>query len=217
MYNINNQYKIYGRKKGRRKLKSIDINLINNFLLKFNTDFNNKKIILDIGSGNGDNALYLAQKFPEKLIIACEIYVDGNINLCNQLISKKISNVKIFNQNILILIENINSKFLLDEIWILFPDPWVKNRHYKRRLINDIFFKRINSRLVPNGKIFIVTDSIPYFISILYSVYKSKLFKWVNNKPQDWQCSNHNIVKTKFYKKALNCNIKSMIMILSKI
>ena len=104
MNNIINKFNIYGRKKGRKKLKSIDINLINNFLLKFDTDFNNKKIILDIGSGNGENTLYLAQKFPEKLIIACEIYIDGNINLCNQLIKKKITNVKIFNQNILCLI-----------------------------------------------------------------------------------------------------------------
>ena len=84
MTNINNQYRIYGRKKGRKKLKSIDINLIDNFLLKFDTDFIDKKIILDIGSGYGENTLYLAKKFPEKLIIACEIYVDGNIYLCDQ-------------------------------------------------------------------------------------------------------------------------------------
>ena len=63
---------------------------------------------------NGENALYLAQKFPEKLIIACEIYVDGNLNLCNKLMEKNnINNVKIFNKNILILIENINLKILL--------------------------------------------------------------------------------------------------------
>ena len=217
MWQTNNQFNIYGRKKGRKKLKSIDNIAINNFLLKFDADFNNKKIILDIGSGNGENTLHLAQKFPEKLIIACEVYIDGNLNLCNQLIKKKINNVKIFDQNILILIENINLKIFLDEIWILFPDPWPKQKHYKRRLINNIFFYKISSKLLSDGKIFIVTDSTSYFISILNSVYKSKLFKWINYKPQDWQYSNYNIVKTKFYQKALNCNRKSKIMIFSKI
>ncbi len=117
----------------------------------------------------------------------------------------------------MILIENMSLKILLDEIWILFPDPWPKKKHYKRRLINDVFFYKISSILLSSGKIFIVTDSISYFISILNSISKSKLFQWINNKPHDWQYSNHNIIKTKYYKKTLNCNIKSMIMILSKI
>ena len=117
----------------------------------------------------------------------------------------------------MLLIENMNLKILLDEIWILFPDPWPKKKHNKRRLINNTFFTYVNSKLVIGGKIIIVTDSISYFISILSSVSKFKAFKWVNDKPKNWQCSNTELIQTKYYKKALNCNKKSMIVILSKI
>ena len=89
MNKLINQYQIFGRKKGRKKFQSIDYDIIKNYLLNLDTDFEDKKVILDIGSGEGRNALYLAQKFPEKLIIACEIYIDGNIHLYNQLIKKK--------------------------------------------------------------------------------------------------------------------------------
>ena len=217
MNKLISKYKIFGRKKGRKKFQYVDYNLNKKYLLNLDSDFYNKKVVLDIGSGYGENALILAQKFPEKLIIACEIYEDGNINLCNQLTKKNINNVKIFNQNVLILLENTNLKFLLDEIWILFPDPWPKKKHNKRRLINDTFFKIVYSKLIFSGVIIIVTDSISYFISILNYVYKSKVFKWINDGAKDWQYSNTNLVETKYYKKALNYNRKSMIIILSKI
>jgi len=217
MNKIIDKYQVFGRKKGRKKFQSINYNFNKSYLLNLDTDFDNKKVILDIGSGKGENAIYLAQKFPEKLIIACEIYIDGNIFLYNQLVKKKINNVKIFNQNILILLENTSSKILLDEIWILFPDPWPKKKHNKRRLINDAFFTKANLKLIFGGKIIIVTDSISYFISILNSVYKSKKFKWINDKPKDWLSLNTDLIKTKYYQKALNCNKKSMIVKLSKI
>ena len=217
MNKIISKYNIFGRKKGRKKFQNINYHFNKKYLLNLNNNFNNKKIILDIGSGKGENALYLAQKFPQKLIIACEVYTDGNINLCNKLVKKNINNVKIFDKNILILLDNIHLKIFLDEIWVLFPDPWPKKKHNKRRLINDIFFNKVYSKIVFNGKIIIVTDSIPYFISILSSIYKSKLFKWINDKPKDWQYSSTDLIKTKYYEKALNCNRKSMKLILSKI
>ena len=196
MNRIIDKYKIFGRKKGRKKFQNIDYNFSNNYLLNLDTDFGNKKVVLDIGSGQGENVLFLAQKFPEKLIIACEIYKDGNINLSKQLMKKKINNVKIFNQNILILLEKTNLKILIDEIWILFPDPWPKKKHNKRRLINDTFFTTVNSKLAPRGEVIIVTDSIAYFISILCSVYKTNIFKWENDKPNS--CSSCSRILVKF-------------------
>ena len=63
-------------------------------------------------------------------------------------------------------------KNIFDSIWILFPDPWPKKRHSKRRLINNDFMKRLISIIKRNGKIHIVTDSQSYLRQILSSVYK---------------------------------------------
>ena len=217
MQNIFDQYRIYGRKKGKKKIKSLYKNLYKNYLFDLNTNLKNKKIIIDIGSGNGENSLYLSQKFPDSLIIASEIYEDGVVNLCNQLSINKIDNVKIFKQSVLLLIDNMKSNITIDQIWILFPDPWPKKKHHKRRLINEIFLKKIHRILKTKGKIYIATDSISYLVSILYLISNSKLYKWINDRPQKWQYSNENIPKTRYSEKAINNERKSLILVFRKI
>ena len=79
------KYKIYGRKKGRQFTEDVNVNLLKNFLLEIPSDLINKKIILDIGSGNGENAILLSKKHPDKLIITSDIFQDGNYNLSRKL------------------------------------------------------------------------------------------------------------------------------------
>ena len=100
--NYNQKFKIFGRKKGRKSVQNISNKTFDKYLVNLTTDFISKKIILDIGSGNGESTLFLSQKYPNNLIIASEIYKDGNINLCQELHRHEINNVKIFNQNVLI-------------------------------------------------------------------------------------------------------------------
>ena len=71
----------------------------------------------------------------------------------------------------MMLIDYMKSNIAIDQIWILFPDPWPKKRHHKRRLINEKFLKKIHRILKTEGKIYIGTDSISYLVSILYLIY----------------------------------------------
>ena len=128
MENLIQKFKIFGRKKGRKITHLPYVDILKKYQLDKSLDFKNKKIILDIGSGNGENTLFLSRKYPDKLIIASDIYKDGNLNLCQQLIKNKINNVKIFDQNILILFEKMKINNCIDDIWILFPDPWPKKK-----------------------------------------------------------------------------------------
>ena len=84
MKNYNQKFKIFGRKKGRKPIRNFNIELLQNYLLNLSSNFITKNIILDIGSGNGENTLFLSQKYNNHLIIASEIYQDGNLNLCKQ-------------------------------------------------------------------------------------------------------------------------------------
>ena len=211
-----NKFKIFGRKKGKKKSNVSEIYL-KNYLLDLDQDLQNKLIVLDIGSGNGESTLELAKKFKNKLIIASDVFEAGNINLSKQLNNHDITNVKIFDKNVLIFIDKFINKVFLDEVWILFPDPWPKKKHYKRRLINENFLKKIYLMLGKNNKIYIATDSISYLLSILYVVKKTGLYKWDNDRWQNWQYSNHNLYKTRFYEKSLKASRKSFFLILSKI
>ena len=89
-----------------------------------------------------------------------ELFYDGNVNLCNQIYKLKLENIKIFYGNVIELLDELKIDEYFSEIWILFPDPWPKKRHQKRRLINLVFLKKIYDFLKDNGKIFIATDSI---------------------------------------------------------
>ena len=216
---MSDKYIIYGRKKGRKKTHSFDKNFFVNYKINLEKDIKkNKKNIIDVGSGKGENTLFLAKKNPDALIIAIEIFLDGNINLCKQLSKLKLYNVKIFSSNVLKLFDHLNKDDYFNEIWILFPDPWSKRKHYKRRLINDNFFTKVYPYLKKNGKIFIATDSSSYLKSIMNSIYKTKsLFNWLNNKPQNWIYEMLDLPSTKFFKKAQNSYRSSFFIELVKI
>ena len=219
MKKISNKYTIYGRKKGRKKIHSVDKDFFINYKINLEKDIKkNKKNIIDVGSGKGENTLFLAKKNPEALIIAIEIFWDGNIHLCKQLSKLKLYNVKIFSNNVLKLFDHLNKDDYFNEIWILFPDPWPKKKHYKRRLINDNFFTKVYPYLKKDGKIFIATDSSSYLKSIMNSIYKTKyLFNWLNNKPQNWIYEMLDLPCTKFFKKAQNSYRSSFFIELVKI
>ena len=116
------------------------------------------------------------------------------------------------------MFDGLNKDSYFNEIWILFPDPWPKKKHFKRRLINDNFFKKVYPYLKKNGKIFIATDSTSYLKSIMNSIYKTKsLFNWQNNKPQEWIYEMLDLPCTKFFKKAQNSYRSSFFIELVKI
>ena len=219
MSKLLDKFKIYGRLKGRKKIKIYNYVFFNDSMINLNQDIKkNKKIILDVGSGSGENTILLATKNPDSLIIACEIFEDGNINLCNNLYKLKINNIKLFNNNVLILLENLKIDKCFDEIWILFPDPWPKKRHHKRRLINYDFFVKIYPLLKKQGKIFISTDSISYLNSILNSMYElGKKFKWNNDNPIGWTYKINELPNTKFFNKAKKMKRSSFFIELIKI
>ena len=213
------KYKLYGRFKGRKKsylLSSNEFkkNLINKDVNIYSKNYN----ILDIGSGSGENAVYLSFIHPQARIITCELFEDGNINLSNEIMKNNTDNIKIFQGNVLEFLDCIKESKIFNEIWILFPDPWPKVRHHKRRLLNIKFLELIYFYLKDSGRIFIATDSQTYIQSILSIIYKVRdYFIWENQQLEDWDYENLDLPKTKFFKKAKQSNRKSIFFQLKKI
>lgn len=212
------KYKLFGRFKGRKKINNSSSKFFDRYEIDLKKIDKNRYNILDIGSGSGENAIYLSNKIPESEIITCEIFEDGNINLLNHLILHKINNISLYQGNAIKFLDILKKNLVFNEIWILFPDPWPKLRHHKRRLINEIFLRYIYWFIKEHGKLMIASDSQSYISSIINLINKSQdLYSWSNQSVYEWNYDLLDLPKTKFNKKAIKSSRKSMFFELNKI
>ena len=195
---------LYYKKKSRRALSKKQKKLIKINLKKFLFDKEKVKKsenILEIGFGYGENLVNFSINNPEKLIIGCEVYEPGIANLINKLESKKINNVIIYPENIFYLFDKLK-KNSIDQIFVLFPDPWPKKKHFKRRIVSQIFLEKIYKVLKKNGLILISTDSVNYLESILINFFINKNFIWHDKKVIDCYKRPKELIESKFERKA---------------
>ena len=121
--------RLFGRTKGRNKKKIFNNNYFETIQkYKLKKLYNSKKYILDIGSGYGETTIFLAKQYPEHKIIACEKYIDGNINLIKNIRTQKIKNIVIYPGNVIDVLDQYINKPYFDIISIFFPDPWPKKK-----------------------------------------------------------------------------------------
>lgn len=142
-----------------------------NFSLSLNELIDKKeKIILDIGFGTGDSSIEIQRLNPDKVIFGIEAYKPGIAKLAT-------NKIHFFYGDAVELIENTKSSSI-EMIFMLFPDPWPKKKHRKRRLMNEYTFRELERILVPSGKLHFCTDNINYAFSTLEmikDITKSKL------------------------------------------
>ena len=211
--------RLFGRTRGRSKKK---IN-IKNYLKDLNKykikEFElSKNYILDIGTGYGETSVFLSKKFRSQTIIACEKYIDGNLNLIKNIVLNKIENIRVHPGNVYDILDNYKIDKYFSLVSIFFPDPWPKKRHFKRRLLTEEFILKIYKFLKAKGEIHIVTDSTSYKRYILNTIYNTKnLFEWKNQNSIHLDLKDYYDLETKYYKKAINSYRKPSIFILKKI
>ena len=213
------KYKLFGRFRGRKRQPNLSSNFKTKYEFKLENNINKKKYnILDIGSGSGENAIFLSNIYPKAKIITCELFEDGNINLLHNIDKNKIANISLYHGNVLKFLDSLDDINIFNEIWILFPDPWPKKRHHKRRLINETFLKEIHKFLKSSGNVNIASDSSSYLGSMLETIYNLKLlYLWNNQRFEEWNYSFLDLPKTKFYKKSIKSDRNSMFFKLNKI
>ena len=114
-------------------------------------------LLVEIGFGNGSALAEFATLNPAWNCIGVEVFRPGIGSLINRCERQGIENVKIVDREGLTFLESLASE-TVDQIWVLFPDPWPKTRHHKRRLVTSEFGEVAASKLKPSGKLLIATD-----------------------------------------------------------
>ena len=118
--------------------------------------------VAEIGFGNGDNLLALASGHPERDHLGIEVHRAGVGRLLLGAQNAGLANLKVICHDAVEVLERQLSPRSIDEFLVLFPDPWPKKRHHKRRLIQPAFVSLLASRLAPGGVLRLATDWEPY-------------------------------------------------------
>ncbi|MDH5796433.1 MAG: tRNA (guanosine(46)-N7)-methyltransferase TrmB [Anaplasmataceae bacterium] len=187
----NHKIRTYGRLKGKGTINSYN-NHLDDYTFKIE-ELPEKDLYLEIGFGTGDFILHKAQCDKDITFIGCEVYQNGINKLINCMRKEDIKNIKIWPNDARDLLENLKNSSI-KVAWILFPDPWPKKRHNKRRLINYEFLSLLKTKIAFDGKLFIATDIIDYAESIKES-NKNLFIIDENNFENDY-------IKTSYHNKA---------------
>lgn len=139
------------------------------------------KCYLEIGFGNAENIIFQAINNPSYLFLGSEVYMSGIGTLLSSIKENNINNIKIFSDDIRLLLDQ-SPKKVFDSVIIICPDPWPKEKHHKRRLINKSFLEMVHDFMKDDSNIYISTDWENYAESISELFVKNKLFKPSSNK-----------------------------------
>jgi tRNA (guanine-N7-)-methyltransferase len=117
---------------------------------------------LEIGFGNGENLLALAVAHPERNFLGVEVHRPGVGRLLLGIEARALTNVRVICHDAVEILAQQLAPRSFEEILVLFPDPWPKKRHHKRRLIQRPFAAALASVLTPGGTLRLATDWQPY-------------------------------------------------------
>lgn len=156
-----------------------------------------KEVIFEIGFGDGQRIAKEALANKNKLFIGAEPFLNGVGTLLKTMKQEKIENIRIYPEDGRVLLENFNDH-TLSKIYILFPDPWPKAKHHKRRIINHELLSLLKQKLIKNGEVIIATDHAEYANYIDDHLKEYKLLS--REKPKEWY-------KTKYQEKAENLGL----------
>ena len=122
----------------------------------------NAPLGVEIGFGMGQATLDWAASQPQMNIVGIEIYRPGIGALLAGIERLGLPNLRLLEGDAALLLNNKFEAGCLDEARILFPDPWPKKRHRKRRLIQPGFVRLLASRLRRGGRLLLATDAAEY-------------------------------------------------------
>lgn len=157
---------------------------------------------LEIGFGGGEHLAFQAETNPGVGIIGCEPYVNGIGELLKQIEAKKLTNIRLHGDDARPLIEQLPDASL-SRVFILYPDPWPKSRHHKRRLVSRPLLDALSRVMKPGSELRLATDHADYACWMLEQLLSHRSFEWQAKGCDDWLKPWPDYTPTRYEQKAL--------------
>jgi tRNA (guanine-N7-)-methyltransferase len=161
-----------------------------------------RAVTLEIGFGGGEHLAAQAARAPDVLFLGAEPFVNGVASALRHVDEGGLTNVRIHQGDARDLVGALPSA-CLETVFILFPDPWPKRRHHKRRLIQSDFLDELGRVVAPGGRVRFATDWADYADQALARFIASPHFAWTARRADDWRRPPADHITTRYEQKAL--------------
>ena len=141
---------------------------------------------LEIGFGGGEHLIAEAVAQPRAGFIGSDAFVNALGKVLTSIEAQQLGNIRLHFGDALHLIDWLPAASLA-RIDLLYPDPWPKRRHWKRRFIQDDNLRRLARILRPGGELRFATDIADYAAWTLIRVLRSEDFSWTAERADDWR------------------------------
>lgn len=206
--------RVYGRRQGK-PLKKASKDRLEKYFPKYSISLEGKKIEiadlfdftpdeywLEIGFGKGEHLVAQAKANPHVGFIGCEPFINGISGLIDHIDREGVTNIRFFMDDARLLMDVLPDQSF-SRAFILFPDPWRKKRHYKRRVVSPGNINVLSRLLKVGAQLRIGTDHHDYCRWILARLMENADFKWHSNVPDDWHKRPDDWPATRYELKAL--------------
>ena len=206
---------IYGRRKGK-KLRAGQDRLVRELLPTIRVPLSDAPVAapetwfeprpqatwLEIGFGGGEHLFARASAHPDIGFIGCEPFINGVAKLLSAISSAGTGNVRIHDGDARDLLEALPAS-CIDRVFLLYPDPWPKARHHKRRFISPDTLDQLARIMRPGSEILFASDIAGYVRWTLAHMRRHGDFRWKAERPADWRSPPRDWPGTRYEDKAL--------------
>ena len=145
-----------------------------------------RSVWLEIGFGGGEHLAAQAELRRDIGFIGCEVFENGIAKLLGEVECRHLANIRLFIDDARLLIGALPAASV-ERVFILFPDPWPKRRHHKRRIVSRETLDGLARIMSDGAELRLATDDPDYFSWMLECVTGHPAFAWLARRPADWR------------------------------
>lgn len=163
--------------------------------------FGGKDVWLEVGFGGGEHVIHQAAENPDVGIIGCEPYINGVAMLLGKVRKANVPNLRIYPGDVRDMFD-VLPEASISKAFLLYPDPWPKARHHRRRFVTPEHLEPLVRVLKPGAEFRVATDIEDYVRQTLEEVPRHG-FDWLAEGPEDWRTPWSDWISTRYEQKAL--------------
>ena len=156
----------------------------------------------EVGFGGGEHLAAQAAAQPDTGFIGCEPFQNGVAKLLTLIDENKLSNVRVHMDDAREVLPRLGDG-ALSAVYVLFPDPWPKWRHHKRRFVQEATLDQLARVLRPGGEFRLATDHEDYGVWALQHLMRDARFRWTAARAEDWRVRPSGWPATRYEQKAV--------------